>query len=40
MEGREGLTIISHKGDKQHFEERKAGFSSECLIVFATGCNF
>ena len=39
MEGREGLTI-SHKCDKQHFEERKAAFSLECLIVFATGCSF
>lgn len=39
MEGREALTIC-HKCDKQHFEERKVGFSLDCLIVFATGCNF
>ena len=33
-----GEYYISQAFDKQQFEVRKVGFSSECLNIFAAGC--
>ena len=40
MEGEEeGEYYISRTCDSQGFKLRKVAFSSECLNIFATGCN-
>ena len=40
MEWRREVSIISHRPcGWQRFEARKVVFSSECLKIFAAGCN-
>ena len=39
VKGRREVSIILHRSVTSRFEVKKAGFSLECLNIFATGCS-
>ena len=40
MERRRGEYYIAQNCDERRFELKEAGFSLECLHIFATGCSY